>query len=101
MNFVDGKISKIITTKNAKSLYFSQNDKGAIDAHKHDCNKIEMFFENDEIEKINFLENVNAVAIPYQEVKTNVQQFYLPRYKWSSDVPVEKNLQYKSNYFQL
>lgn len=101
MIFLDGKISKIITTQNAQSLYFSQNDAGAIDAHKHDCNKIEMFFENDEIDKINFLENVNAVAIPYQELKTGVKEFYLPRYKWSNNTPIGKNLYYKSNYFEL
>jgi lipopolysaccharide export system protein LptA len=101
MIFEEGKISRIITTLNAQSLYFSQNDAGAIDAHKHDCNKIEMFFENDEIDKINFLENVNAVAIPYQELKSGVKEFYLPRYKWSNNQPVEKNLHYKSNYFQL
>ncbi len=101
MIFLDGKISKIITTQNAQSLYFSQNDAGAIDAHKHDCNKIEMFFENDEIDRINFLENVNAVAIPYQELKTGVKEFYLPRYKWSNNTPIGKNLYYKSNYFEL
>lgn len=101
MIFLDGKISKIITTQNAQSLYFSQNDAGAIDAHKHDCKKIEMFFENDEIDKINFLENVNAVAIPYQELKTGVKEFYLPRYKWSNNTPIGKNLYYKSNYFEL
>ena len=48
MLFKEGKINKIITQDNAKSLYFSQNEAGAIDAHKHDCNRIEMFFENDE-----------------------------------------------------
>lgn len=101
MIFEDGKISRIITSQNAQSLYFSQNDAGAIDAHKHDCNKIEMFFDNDEIDKINFLENVNAVAIPYQELKSGVKEFYLPRYKWSKNTPVEKILQYKSNYFEL
>lgn len=101
MNFVDGKISTIITTQNAQSLYFSQNEAGAIDAHKHDCNKIEMFFEDGGIDRINFLENVNAVAIPYQEIKADVKQFYLPRYRWSENLPVEKILQYKSNYFEL
>lgn len=101
MIFQDGKINKIITTQNAQSLYFSQNEAGAVDAHKHDCNKIEMFFENDEIDKINFLENVNAIAIPYQELKSGVKEFYLPRYKWSKNTPLIKNLQYKSNYFEL
>jgi len=101
MNFSDGKISSIFATNNAKSLYFSQNEAGAIDAHKHDCNNIEMFFENDEISKINFLENIKAVAIPYQEIRSGVQQFYLPRYKWSIDLPVEKKLKYKSNYFEI
>lgn len=101
MKFINGKISTIFTSNNAKSLYFAENEAGAIDAHKHDCNFIEMFFENDEITKINFLENVNALAIPYQEVKAGVEQFYLPRYKWSTDVPVEKKLRYKSNYFKI
>lgn len=101
MIFEDGKIARIITNQNAQSLYFSQNDNGAIDAHKHDCKRIEMFFENDEIDKINFLENVNAEAIPYQDIKSGVKQFYLPRYKWSNNTPIGKNLQYKSNYFEL
>jgi len=101
MQFADGKINKIITQDNAKSLYFSQNEAGAVDAHKHDCNRIEMFFANDEIDKINFLGNVNASAIPYQDIRTNVKSFYLPRYKWNEETPKTKKLEYKSNYFEL
>lgn len=101
MIFLDGKISKIITTSNARSLYFTENDNGAIDAHKHDCNKIEMFFEDEKIDKINFLENVNAVAIPYQDLRLDVKQYYLPRFKWSTEEPHKKNLHYKSNYFKI
>ncbi len=101
MQFEDGKINKIITQDNAKSLYFSQNEAGAIDAHKHDCNRIEMFFANDEIDKINFLGNINASAIPYQDIRTNVKSFYLPRYKWNEETPKTKKLEYKSNYFEL
>lgn len=101
MNFTDGKISSIYANSNAKSLYFSQNDAGAIDAHKHDCNNIEMFFEDDEISKINFLENIKAAAIPYHDIRSGVQQFYLPLFKWSDKLPVDKKLKYKSNYFEI
>lgn len=101
MFFKEGKINKIVTTANAQSLYFSQNDKGVVDAHKHSCNKIEMFFKDDELEKINFLENVNAEAIPYQDLKSGVKQYNLPRFKWSKNFPKEKKLHYKSNYFEI
>jgi hypothetical protein len=101
MLYEDGKINQIITQDNAKSLYFSQNEAGAVDAHKHDCNRIEMFFLNDEIEKINFLGNVNASVIPYQDIRKNVKNFYLPRYQWSEEIPKTKKLENKNNYFEL
>jgi hypothetical protein len=101
MIFEDGKINQIITQDNAKSLYFSQNEAGAVDAHKHDCNRIEMFFSNDEIDRINFLGNVNASAIPYQDIRNDVKGLYLPRYQWNENIPQTKKLEYKSNYFEL
>ena len=101
MIFEDGKINQIITQDNAKSLYFSQNEAGAVDAHKHDCNRIEMFFANDEIDRINFLGNVNASAIPYQDIRNDVKGLYLPRYQWNENIPQTKKLEYKSNYFEL
>lgn len=101
LHFKNGEIQSLFCVENAQSLYFSKNEKDVIDAHRHDCKKIEIFFKDDEIDTINFLENVEAEAIPYDDYYQDVDKYYLPRYKWSVDKPSKLNIEYKSNYYSL
>lgn len=91
MNFAGGEIDTIQSEGNSKSTYFSISEDSLVDAHQHDASKINIIFEEKEIDRIVFIDRINAVAVPENIYQRNFREFYLPNFRWRNDRP-EKNI---------
>ena len=67
--FVDGIIDQMLVDGSAESLYFAKDELGAfIGANYAKSTKIRMYFVNEEIDQITFIDNPDAVFTPIRSL---------------------------------
>jgi lipopolysaccharide assembly outer membrane protein LptD (OstA) len=90
IKFANDTINAIFSFGNAKSLYFMTEDSSGAGLQTSSCDTIAVYFDEGEIDEINWLGGINGEFYPVHLV-VDPKSFYLPGFKWS-DIKPEKHL---------
>lgn len=83
--FIDGKIN-LLTVKGsqAESIYYLQEeDQSYIGMNRASGDVINLFFENDDLKKVNFLNEINGVLFPMWQIPAELKN--LKNFRWLDD----------------
>lgn len=95
IDFESGKISKIQSYKNAKSLYFIENEENENRVARNGCDSIIIDFDTaGKPENITWLGSNNGEYFPENIIAKNIKQYYLPRFNWIDNRPKRRILVY-------
>lgn len=88
--FRDKKLHKMLSNANAESLYFGKNDADEyVGANQVTAAKMWIYMEEDEISKIKFIDQPDAVFTPMTKLAN--AQYYLSGFSWNGNLrPVSK-----------
>lgn len=82
--FTDGKINRMIAAGNAESIYYAQDEqKKYVGANKSLSSQMVIYFTNEEVDKITFIQKPEATFYPIKQVTP--KQFMLRGFKWLAD----------------
>lgn len=82
--FDDGKLNLIKVDGNAESLYFIKDDSSAyIGANKTICSRMDIYFSNDSLQKIAFLDHPEGTFLPMADI--NEETGRLTDFFWDFD----------------
>jgi lipopolysaccharide transport protein LptA len=81
--FEEGKMKRMLSDKNAESLYFGKNDDGAfIGGNYVQSDQIMVYMENDEVDRITFIKKPEALFTPISRMSD--ADLYLRGFTWQS-----------------
>ena len=88
--FRDGKMHKMKVEGNGQSIYFGQDDEGRyVGLNKAVCSNMMIYFEENKVDEIVFLQKPEATFFPMQSVKKS--ELLLPGFLWLEELkPLSK-----------
>jgi lipopolysaccharide assembly outer membrane protein LptD (OstA) len=87
IDFIDGKMSKILAQKDSKSLYFINNENQPEGADRKNSDNIEILFNNGEAENINWIGKTTGYYIPEDKLYNSIEKYNLEKLKWTETIP--------------
>jgi lipopolysaccharide export system protein LptA len=96
IEFKDGKISKLQSFLNAKSLYFVENNENENRVARNGCDSIVIDFDLlGKPENITWLGSNTGEYLPENIIADKIKQYYLPKFNWIENRPKRKVFVYK------
>jgi hypothetical protein len=81
--FEEGKMRRMLSDKNAESLYFGKNDDGAyIGGNYAQSDQIMVYMEEDEVSRITFIKKPEALFTPISQMAD--EDLYLRGFTWQT-----------------
>ena len=79
--FVEEELRRMYVTGNAESVYFAQDDEGGyIGMNKTQASELMVYFGNNEVQRIKFIDNPTALLTPMQQIQNN--QLKMEGFQW-------------------
>ncbi len=89
MDFAADTVSGIVSSGNAKSLYFLESEETADGAARNGADTILIEFSGGEPDKIRWLGAIEGEYYPEKFVTGTEKKLYLPDFKWEENKPVK------------
>ena len=81
--FIEGEMKKMLSDKNAESLYFGKNDDGAyIGGNYAQSDQIMVYMKDEEVDRITFIKKPEALFTPISQMSD--AELYLKGFTWQS-----------------
>ena len=97
MDFAADTVSGIVSSGNAKSLYFLESEETADGAARNGADTILIEFSGGEPEKIRWLGAIEGEYYPEKFVAGTEKNLYLPDFKWEESKPVKILIENRKN----